>query len=428
MADSEQDVPIQGNLIEIRTMSDEECVSSWAVQNKISSDAIERLFKEGFTSMEALKLLDSDDLGRTKIPRGQQKLILASVSRLLNSEDSAGHNAQAQSQDNLTSEDRPIQSNCAAAVAQTSCNDQSSATGNRNSINNGGAQVDKHSAGTNISDSFNTLLNSLQNGQNVVRNTLSNIQSESVNQVNDTVGQNVLGVSQTLNQPTLALSSQSWRDPQIFLETAAQGKSAPTNYDITDFISGTIEEEIIVGGNGTQQVVVKSGPRKPKLENVTLAQWSVANLAILYKLVGESKLHAGNILDYLSYTTKVCQLVQRYTLVSVLMYDREYRQLQARHGFRWGTDVPHFHTIHLQPRPTHPSQPSARSSGSHSGKGGNSKGGTLSTTQTLDGKIICRLYNSKAGCHYKECRYAHQCSNAGCHQYHSAQTHHQQKN
>ena len=122
-------------------------------------------------------------------------------------------------------------------------------------------------------------------------------------------------------------------------------------------------------------MVVKSGPRKPKLGNVTLAQWSVANLAILYKLVGESKLHDGNILDYLSYTIKVCQLVQRYTLVLVLMYEREYRQLQARNKFRWGTDVPYFHTMHLQPRPTHPSQPSARSSGSHSGKVGNSKGG-----------------------------------------------------
>lgn len=106
----------------------------------------------------------------------------------------------------------------------------------------------------------------------------------------------------------------------------------------------------MVGGNGSQQVVVKSSPKKPKLENVTLAQWSVANLAILYRLVSEPRLHAGNILDYLSCTTKVCQLVQRYTLVSVLLNDREYRQLQARHEFRWGTDVPHFHTIHLQPR------------------------------------------------------------------------------
>ena len=43
-------------------------------------------------------------------------------------------------------------------------------------------------------------------------------------------------------------------------------------------------------GSGSNQVVLKSGPKRPKLENVTLAQWSVTNLAILYKLHGEVKL------------------------------------------------------------------------------------------------------------------------------------------
>ena len=230
-----------------------------------------------------------------------------------------------------------------------------------------------------------------------------------------------------LNQSATSVSqSQSWKDPQIFLESAASGKSAPTHYDITDFISNQVEEEIVVGGggNGAHQVVLKSGPRKPKLENVTLAQWSVANLAILYRLVAESKLHAGNILDYLSYTIKVCQLVQRYTLISVLLYDREYRQLQARHGFRWGTDVPHFHTIHLQAGTVRQTQQA--STRANAGTQRN----TTSTAQnvTVDGKVICKLYTSKAGCHYKECKFVHQCSHSGCHQFHSAQTHSQLKN
>ena len=64
----QQEVPIGENLIEIRTLSDEEVVSDWAVGNKISADAVEKLFKEGFTSIEAIKLLDSDDLSRWKIP------------------------------------------------------------------------------------------------------------------------------------------------------------------------------------------------------------------------------------------------------------------------------------------------------------------------------------------------------------------------
>ena len=48
------------------------------------------------------------------------------------------------------------------------------------------------------------------------------------------------------------------------------------------------------------------------------------------------------MMDYLSYSTKVYQLVQRFSLVLVLLYDRVYRKLQSTMGFRWGRDVQHF--------------------------------------------------------------------------------------
>ena len=98
-----------------------------------------------------------------------------------------------------------------------------------------------------------------------------------------------------------------------------------------------MEEEVVVGGQGEQQLVIKAGPKKPRLESLTLSQWSVANLGILYKLANEGKLGGPSLMDYLSYTTKVYQLVQKYSLVSVLLYDREYRKLQGALGFRWGT-------------------------------------------------------------------------------------------
>ena len=105
------------------------------------------------------------------------------------------------------------------------------------------------------------------------------------------------------------------------------------------------------------RLAIAKKKKKKRLETITLAQWSFANLAIPYRLVEELRLHTGNILDYLSYTTKICQLLQRYTLASDLLYDRKYRQLKSRHGFRCGTDVLHIHTIHLQSRvvrQTHP--------------------------------------------------------------------------
>ena len=106
----------------------------------------------------------------------------------------------------------------------------------------------------------------------------------------------------------------------------------------------------MLGGHGDQQVIVKSGPKKPCLENLTLSQWSVTNLAILYRLVNDHKLQSSSLVDYLSYTTKIYQLVQRYSLVSVLLFDREYRKLQPMMKFRWGTDVQHLSNIHLQSR------------------------------------------------------------------------------
>ena len=407
------------NVIEIRTVSDEEIVINWATQHKISKDAIDKLFKEGFTSMEALLLLEDEDLGRTKIPRGQQKLILAGVQKLSKSTQRAGESTNVQtSVGGDVTQEESLTSRVTRQPRDPN-DSQSALAGNHAETSGNGAALQP----SNKEDAFTTLLNSLQSGQSLIRN--NNVAS---NQDNILSGLSLSGCGLNANSLPLTQSavsqSQSWKDPQIFLESAASGKSVPTHYDICDFISNQVEEEIVVGGNGVHQVVLKSGPRRPKLENVTLAQWSVANLAILYKLVAESKLHAGNILDYLSYTTKICQLVQRFTLISVLLYDREYRQLQARHGFRWGTDVPHFHSIHLQPRLVRQS-PVAQQKGV-TGTQKNTAGPAHNLT--LDGKVICKLFNSKSGCHYKECKFVHKCSHSGCHQYHSAQTHNQSKN
>ena len=428
--ENEEQVVIEENVVEVTSLTDEEVALNWGVVNKISNDSMEKLFKDGFTSMEAIQFIDCDDLAKTKIPRGQQKLILASVKKLLSlkpAKDRAEASAPAQKdsgsvENDITTEEPPTPTAATRATRSThahasTTDSQSERTGNRNStIQDGSAQGLTATNG----DAFNILLNSLQSGQSMARNSgLSNGQ----NSLTIGAGLQAGNTFNNLLANDSTHTSHSWRDPQIFLESAASGKSVSTHLDITDFISNTVEEEIIVGGNGTQQVIVKSGPRKPKLENVTLAQWSVANLAILYRLIGESKLHAGNILDYLSYTTKICQLVQRYTLISVLLYDREYRQMQARHGFRWGTEVPHFHTIHLQVRSARPSQLAPGKA-----SGGGQKSTPPSAPLTLDGKVICKLFNSRNGCHYKDCRFVHQCSHAGCYQYHSAQTHSQAKN
>ena len=97
----------------------------------------------------------------------------------------------------------------------------------------------------------------------------------------------------------------SWHDPQIHISVAASGKSSISYHDIADFISREkVEEEVISGAWEGTQIVVKSGA-KPKLDSISLSQWSIANLAILYMLVGEGKLPGQAVMDHLSYTTKV---------------------------------------------------------------------------------------------------------------------------
>ena len=73
-------------ILDVHTMSDQEYMEAWAKHNKISTEAVAKLFQEGFISMEALKLIDRDDLAKAKLPRGQEKLVLASVQKLLETE------------------------------------------------------------------------------------------------------------------------------------------------------------------------------------------------------------------------------------------------------------------------------------------------------------------------------------------------------
>ena len=48
----------------------------WATAHKITAKTVDLLVKDGFSSMDAVELLDKEDLSQSKIPRGQQKLLL----------------------------------------------------------------------------------------------------------------------------------------------------------------------------------------------------------------------------------------------------------------------------------------------------------------------------------------------------------------
>ena len=168
--------------------------------------------------------------------------------------------------------------------------------------------------------------------------------------------------------------------------------------------------------SSTGQLIFKSGPSKPKLELISLCQWSMASLAILYKMLEEDSLSQANIIDYLYYTKMIYQLITTHDMTSVLSYDREYRRLQGRHTckFRWGTDIPHIQTVFLKPKMARPSKP--QRGVQYQGK---------FSLHSVSGKEICKKLNSHQGCTctLSACKFKHPCNMPGCGKLHSASTH-----
>ena len=106
-------------------------------------------------------------------------------------------------------------------------------------------------------------------------------------------------------------------------------------------------EQVLSECSGAR-VLVKSGPAKPKLEGLSKAQWSLANLAIFNKLVTEGELDEQGMLDYMSHTAYMYRLMLSKDKASVFQYDREYRREQSQHQFRWGTHALHLNDVCLR--------------------------------------------------------------------------------
>ena len=101
---------------------------------------------------------------------------------------------------------------------------------------------------------------------------------------------------------------------------------------IIDFIDNIVprEDERTLSDGGNTKLIVCYGPKKPRLEQVTLNQWVVSNTRIFYNVLASHKLKSHkDIQHYLAYMIKIMELTNRFQWVSVLKYDNEFRLLQA---------------------------------------------------------------------------------------------------
>ena len=266
----------------------------WAANQKISGKTVDLLIKDGFDSMEALILIDSNDLSQTKIQRGQQKLLLKALLSLTSSGEETG-SAAATGRDNTPATGiRDLADGTTIAGG-----DNTQATGTRDGadITIAGTQG-TNADGIQRDDVYTRLMADHMRAMQSGPATSGNAQNSADTQCGETTWETHSDVSEQCQ-----ICTGSWQDPQLHLRSSASGRSAHAYHDIVDFVGkDTMEETVVAGMHEGRQVIIKSGV-KPKLESLTLSKWSIANLAILYTLVGEGKLEGGgDMLDYLSYT------------------------------------------------------------------------------------------------------------------------------
>jgi hypothetical protein len=208
-------------------------------------------------------------------------------------------------------------------------------------------------------------------------------------------------------------------DPIYYLKPRTSSKY----YDVTEFISrrkGEFEE-IISSKDGVEIVLrnQEKSSRKVQLNTVSVTQWNIANVSIMYQLMLDGALAQQNLPDYLAYSVKILELSYHHEWDSVLLYDREYRQKQAAYGFRWGVDPPHLSAAILVPRTFNNSNSQSKHFQKSFQKPGRAQIPRHRKLTTKNGREICLAYNSKSGCRWGvSCKYMHVCSENGCEQPH----------
>ena len=190
------------------------------------------------------------------------------------------------------------------------------------------------------------------------------------------------------------------QESSMFLKPAqpAKGERVLRIVDFVDKIVTNTEDRTI-SDLGNTKLVISSGPKKPKLESLSIAQWVVGNTRIFHSLPSSGKLpSAQDVQHYLVYTVKIMELSSKFSRSSVLQYDDEFRHIQAVYNYPWSFDSHHFHTVIREPKRY---------------VVGKSPLGSALANLSPDGRVICRNFNRVKGCSLADCHFAHVCNPSG---------------
>lgn len=194
-----------------------------------------------------------------------------------------------------------------------------------------------------------------------------------------------------------ALVSRADLDPLVYLANPNSEFLDIIDY-VPHFVTEPSRSEQSLAQTEDLHLIIKSAVKKPKLHQVDQASYMAASSRILASMLQNGKISLAQVPQYLAYQVKIGVLAQRYTWYSVLLYDREYRRMQAAFQFPWGSDSQHLAQVHLVDKPkVIPAKPNAVK------------------------QSPCRLFNHSTCTYGNACKYAHVC--ALCRQSHPQSQH-----
>ncbi len=370
--------------------------TDWALRFKLSRKTTGLLTTEECTSREALRLLGSADVMSMDLPLGQRKLLTAAVEEL--KDDTAGT-----SRIGTVSKDSGSGNNRASGLPETG-------TSSQEPSGQQGVLAGEDGVLLPLDTVLRPLAAALQ----------SNLQGEPRTAGDatpnagyaGTTGSHVRGVQEVTLLPSGATLGQP--NPATYLR---QPTSSGKPLSLLKYLPASLnvsEHEIPIAESDGGRIVLKSGPKRPRPESLSPQQWFSANCRAIAEMI-ENQASTVDLLSYITYLVKTCDLADRFDWPSIMLYDAEYRELQARQGFPWGADMPHCQKVYLREKPRSDTAPRTwpgRRPGSQ--RGGGTTGGRKMEP--------CRLYNV-GRCNFANCIYRHVCSVPECGQAHPQTQH-----
>lgn len=254
--------------------------------------------------------------------------------------------------------------------------------------------------------------NTQQHGRSAVQR--STIPSLKTLQTDPAVQEDLKALEDSLGDPILLGLSDELADPaQQLLEPrpSLRGKRPLLIPDFVSSLPVVLEEdrEAVLGVSGGTQIILKTNNlKKPQLANITFPQWSAANFRIMHTLIKDGDLPStSDVINYISYSTKVSELAKIYPIPRVVQYDDLYRRMQFASGCKWGTESQFIYQQSLhKPDATQPG--STKQTGRPPNK-------TAPTINPATGKQVCYDFQRRQGCSYgTTCKYDHVCIKPQC--------------